>query len=233
MPFRPKHPSNAAASPRPSQRFENFCVSIGDDEGRITAIHRFTLTDTESGLFGEDGQSATGETDGRYSTGIVPSNVLRNLIRVRREIIATEEIDPTQIQPSSIDLRLGPLAWHVRASFLPRPQATVREKLESVALHEIDLTHGAVLETGCVYVAALREILQVHRYTAEKVARRDAAGGWTGRHRKQACPVRRSEGEVSAQQVGWRAKRCTGIIDIGERCKLDSLEFRDASFSSV
>ena len=106
-------------------------------------------------------QEQVGEAEGRYSTGILPSHVIKQLVRARREIVATEEIEPSQIQPASIDLRLGPVAWRVRASFLPGPQATVREKLDSVALHEIDLTEGAVLETGCVYVVPLLESLEL------------------------------------------------------------------------
>src|SRR5437879_3056202 len=106
-------------------------------------------------------QEQPGESEGRYSTGIVPSHVLRQLVRARREVVATEDIEPSQIQPASIDLRLGAVAWRVRASFLPGPQATVREKLDVVALHEIDLTEGAVLETGCVYVVPLLERLEL------------------------------------------------------------------------
>ncbi len=64
-----------------------------------------------------------------------------------------------QIQPASLDLRLGDRAYRVRASFLPGPGQTVRQRLDSLALHEIDLTRGAVLETGCVYVAELMESL--------------------------------------------------------------------------
>ncbi|HVZ69844.1 MAG TPA: 2'-deoxycytidine 5'-triphosphate deaminase [Rhizomicrobium sp.] len=94
---------------------------------------------------------------GRYSTGILPSHVLKRLIRGRREIRAAEDIEDSQIQPASIDLRLGAVAWRVRASFLPGPNATVEEKLQSVFMHEVDLTHGAVLETGCVYIVPLLE----------------------------------------------------------------------------
>lgn len=97
------------------------------------------------------------ESYGKHSTGILPGHVLRRLVRTHREVVATEDIDEVQIQPASIDLRLGPVAWRVRASFLPGPHATVEEKLKSAALHEIDITHGAVLETGCVYVVPLLE----------------------------------------------------------------------------
>ena len=97
------------------------------------------------------------ESYGRYSTGILPGHVLKRLIRARREVVSTDDFDDAQIQPASIDLRLGPVAWRVRASFLPGPQATVKEKLASATLHEIDLEGGAVLETGCVYVVPLLE----------------------------------------------------------------------------
>ncbi len=97
---------------------------------------------------------------GRHSTGILPSHVLRRLIRARHEILATEDIEEAQIQPASIDLRLGPVAWRVRASFLPGPNATVQDKLGSVFMHEIDLKNGAVLETGCVYIVPLLEVAE-------------------------------------------------------------------------
>ena len=64
-----------------------------------------------------------------------------------------------QVQPASLDLRLGKRAFRVRASFLPGPGRAVSAGLERVALHEIDLTQGAVLETGCVYVSELLESL--------------------------------------------------------------------------
>jgi dCTP deaminase len=64
-----------------------------------------------------------------------------------------------QVQPASLDLRLGPVAYRVRASFLPGPQATVAERIEALALHRIDLSAGAVLETGCVYIVPLMESL--------------------------------------------------------------------------
>ena len=94
---------------------------------------------------------------GRFSTGILPSHVLKRLIAAGREITASEDFTAAQIQPASIDLRLGPKAYRVRASFLPGPHATVEEKLGSVFMHEVDLTNSAVLETGCVYIVPLLE----------------------------------------------------------------------------
>jgi len=112
------------------------------------------MADAAENLFGEP---ETGEGYGRNSTGILPSHVLKRLIRARRELLATEDIEESQIQPASIDLRLGPVAWRVRASFLPGPNSKVEDKLASVFMHEIDLKSGAVLETGCVYIVPLME----------------------------------------------------------------------------
>ncbi len=94
---------------------------------------------------------------GRFSTGILPSHVLARLLEQGREITASEPFAKGQIQPASIDLRLGPVAYRVRASFLPGPAATVEEKLRTVFMHEIDLREGAVLEAGCVYIVPLLE----------------------------------------------------------------------------
>ena len=71
------------------------------------------------------------------------------------------EIDADQIQPASLDLRLGKVAYRIRASFLPGPNATVRDKLDELKFHEIDLTKGAVLEAGCVYLVPLIEQLKL------------------------------------------------------------------------
>src|ERR1700743_2322144 len=64
-----------------------------------------------------------------------------------------------QIQPARLDLRLGDIAYRVRASFLPGPGATVAERIDELKLHEIDLSDGAVLETNCVYIVPLLESL--------------------------------------------------------------------------
>jgi dCTP deaminase len=114
------------------------------------------MAEPAENLFGTP-DPETGEGYGRHTTGILPSHILKRLIRARREVVAAEDIVDSQIQPASLDLRLGPTAWRVRASFLPGPDATVREKLAAVAMHEIELTQGAVLETHCVYVVPLLE----------------------------------------------------------------------------
>ncbi len=70
---------------------------------------------------------------------------------------AGRKLDGDQIQPASLDLRLGRKAWRVRASFLPGKDNTVMSKLKRFGLHEIDISKGAVLETGCVYIVPLLE----------------------------------------------------------------------------
>jgi dCTP deaminase len=64
-----------------------------------------------------------------------------------------------QIQPASLDLRLGAVAYRVRASFLPGPGTTVAQRIAELKLHEFSLAGGAVLETGCVYIVPLIERL--------------------------------------------------------------------------
>jgi dCTP deaminase len=72
---------------------------------------------------------------------------------------AASPLDNDQIQPASLDLRLGRKAYRVRASFLPGRNASVQSKLDRLKLHEFDLDGGAVLETGCVYIVPLIETL--------------------------------------------------------------------------
>jgi dCTP deaminase len=74
-------------------------------------------------------------------------------------VAAARPFAADQIQPASLDLRLGAVAYRVRASFLPGPGATVAQRIEELKLHEIVLSNGAVLETGCVYIVPLLERL--------------------------------------------------------------------------
>jgi dCTP deaminase len=90
--------------------------------------------------------------------GILPSQAIARMIAAG-EIILAEPLLETQVQPASLDLRLGPVAYRVRASFLPRPGGRVQTKLDELALHTISLSQGAVLETGCVYIVPLQEDL--------------------------------------------------------------------------
>ncbi|MED5548526.1 MAG: 2'-deoxycytidine 5'-triphosphate deaminase [Pseudomonadota bacterium] len=95
------------------------------------------------------------------ASGILPDHRLKTLFDTG---VVSADTPPAegQIQPASIDLRLGSHAWRLRASFLPGPGRTVSDRLnEDVVMHTVDLTNGAVLETGCVYLAPLQERLKL------------------------------------------------------------------------
>ena len=70
--------------------------------------------------------------------GILPCQAIDALI-ANGAITAATPFDLDQVQPASLDLRLGARAWRVRASFLPG-RHTVRERIADVAMHEVDLT---------------------------------------------------------------------------------------------
>ena len=89
--------------------------------------------------------------------GILPDRMIAALTKAGG-ILPAYEFAPDQIQPASLDLRLGDIAYRVRASFLPG-RATVAERIEHLKLHEIALGDGAVLETGAVYIVPLLESL--------------------------------------------------------------------------
>ena len=99
-----------------------------------------------------------GPTEAQAHTGIFPSQTIRALI-ADGEIVAPDRIDEALVQPASLDLRLGDAAYRVQASFLPGPDATVEEKVRQFGMHRIDLSEGAVLEKGCVYIVPLMESL--------------------------------------------------------------------------
>ncbi len=104
---------------------------------------------------------------GLFKTGILPSQDLKLLVNLTKEIIALEPILDNQFQPASLDLRLGPVAYRVRASFLPGKNSTVKQKLEELSMHEMDISKGGVLERGCVYIIPLLEGLELkHRMSA-------------------------------------------------------------------
>lgn len=106
------------------------------------------------------------DADEAYATGLLPAQHLKALIECR-EVRARAPIEPDQLQPASIDLRLGSTAWRVRASFLPGRGASVQDKIDALAMHRFELTEeGAVLERGCVYIVELMESLALRKRTS-------------------------------------------------------------------
>ncbi|HEY8267677.1 MAG TPA: 2'-deoxycytidine 5'-triphosphate deaminase [Xanthobacteraceae bacterium] len=95
----------------------------------------------------------------KAAAGILPAQAILALAEVGA-IAGPLPIRPDQVQPASLDLRLGARAWRIRASFLPSQATGIRERIAQLALHEIALGElGAVLETGCVYLVELEERL--------------------------------------------------------------------------
>ena len=97
-----------------------------------------------------------------HTTGILPSQALRGLVG-EGVIASAEALAPGQIQPASLDLRLGGVAYRVRASYLPGSSHTVRQKIEAIGMHEVDLSGGAVLERGAVFIVPLQEELRLKK----------------------------------------------------------------------
>lgn len=94
--------------------------------------------------------------------GILPRQDIERLVSQGAISGLLEDVaHPPSIQPASLDLCLGNTALRLRASFLPGRDATVAETIESVVMHKVDLTGGAVLETGCVYLIPLKESLNL------------------------------------------------------------------------
>ncbi len=241
---------------------------------------------------------------GKHSTGILPSHILKRLIRGRREILATDEITDEQIQPASIDLRLGSVAYRIRASFLPGKGTKVADKLDDLAIHKIDLTDGAVLETQCVYLVPLLERMELSFRVSGTANPKSSTGrldvftrlitdgaqsfdrveeGYQGPLYAEISPrtfpilVRKGSrlnqlrlrhgspqftdtqlkrlhqevglvdgtadidgglaltvdlrGESMSRQVGWRARRHAGVIDVDRRDAYEPLDFWDPIYS--
>lgn len=107
--------------------------------------------------------------------GILPAEQISALVDAGVIQVETPPAEG-QIQPASMDLRLGNVAYRVRASFLPGPGRKVKTKLDALSLHEIDLSDSAVLETGCVYVVPLQESLALPKGMAAAANPKSSTG---------------------------------------------------------
>jgi dCTP deaminase len=163
-PGREEIPQAGLTRPRPfSKLFYVACKPAGSNDHGINRLIRRDHLCVKPAIGLDRGGSIN--RGGRVSLSFAPSD---NGILPDRMIAALAEaggIRPLypfavdQIQPASLDLRLGAIAYRVRASFLPGPGATVARRIAELKLHEFSLADGAVLETGCVYIVPLLESL--------------------------------------------------------------------------
>ena len=79
------------------------------------------------------------------TSGVLPAQALRQLI-AQGALSATPAIRDDQIQPASLDLRLGPVAYRVRASFLAGNGRRVQDRLEHHRFRR--WTQGLLVITG-------------------------------------------------------------------------------------
>ncbi|HEY8617261.1 2'-deoxycytidine 5'-triphosphate deaminase [Phenylobacterium sp.] len=107
--------------------------------------------------------------------GILPCQSIDALI-AQGAITSEDRFDDDQVQPASLDLRLAARCWRVRASFLPRLGQTVAQRIADVAMHELDLSKGAVLEKGCVYIAELQERLALPKGVSARANPKSSTG---------------------------------------------------------
>lgn len=105
-------------------------------------------------------QVMTGDKAMTAANGILPVQEIRAAMD-GGAIMSEVPLTAAQMQPASIDLRLGRRAWRVQSSFLPGAGMRVADKLSRLAMHEIDMSAGAVLERGCVYIVELQESLRL------------------------------------------------------------------------
>src|SRR5271170_5459495 len=140
-----------------------------------TAAKIDSLSDVQRTVLATDSPVSTASTTG---AGILPYQAIKEMlnsgeIRTTKETERLIGIDEDQIQPASIDLRLGYFAYPVDASFLPGPDMTVLEKMrqldEDAEYFKIDLRNGAVLERGRVYVIPLLEEINLKSRSKNEV----------------------------------------------------------------
>lgn len=112
---------------------------------------------------------ATSARESDY-TGIFPSQKIHEMIRSGEISTVAMRLEDDQVQPASIDLRLGQFAYPIDTSFLPGKDVKVLDKLQQLDAQfsdfRIDLSNGAVLEKGRVYVIPLMEAINLRSEVA-------------------------------------------------------------------
>jgi dCTP deaminase len=111
----------------------------------------------------------------RRTTGILPSQQIEQLIQGGR-VFASIPIEDGQVQPASLDLRLGRVAHRMQASFLPGSHSTVDKKLQELSVATLDLSQPTILEKGCVYLIPLLEELRLPKELSARANPKSTTG---------------------------------------------------------
>jgi len=170
------------------------------------------------------------------TAGVLPSQKIKELIQ-NGGIHSTTPISSDQIQPASIDLRIGPVAYRVRASFLPGEKSTVAKRIEPLQMHELDLTKPSVLEKGCVYIVPLMEELNL----PQKISGKANPKSTTGRLDIFTRLITDYGTEFERIREGYKGKLYAEIVPrtfsilVREGTKLNQLRFlhRESSGESI
>jgi dCTP deaminase len=113
------------------------------------------------------------------AAGLLPSQGIEELIR-RGHVTASQPIGDEQVQPASLDLRLGPVGFRVRASFLPNSRSTVAAKLTEMEANQeafrLDLTRPVILEREHVYLIQVMEELRLPPDVSGKASPKSTTG---------------------------------------------------------
>ncbi|HYW37241.1 MAG TPA: 2'-deoxycytidine 5'-triphosphate deaminase [Terriglobales bacterium] len=128
------------------------------------------LSNVKMGLF-PDWKS---EESQPRTTGVLPSQSIRELVAHGR-ILARPPVSEDQIQPASLDLRLGDMGYRIQASFLPG-ESTVEERAKQLRMARVDLTRPTLFEKGCVYIVPLVEELSLPADIAAKANPKSTTG---------------------------------------------------------
>lgn len=106
--------------------------------------------------------------------GVIPSQHIRSAISAG--VISGETPVPLgNVQPASLDLRLGDVAYRVRCSFLPN-DSRVQDRVDTLTVNTLDLTSGAVLEVNRPYIIPLRERLALPEDVYGKASPKSSVG---------------------------------------------------------
>lgn len=107
-----------------------------------------------------DPRGRRGHVEAKMANGVQAAQFIREFVN-SGVVIPETPVEPGQIQPASLDLRLGSFAYRVRSSFLPGAQGKVMDRVHQMDGYKIDLKGSAVLDTGQVYLIPLQEALEL------------------------------------------------------------------------